>query len=300
MTEFTKIDAIVRAFYGNIDLARHGIDLHIETRGLPSGILGLMLGELLGDRYNYKNFSVDVAKELSALRELDCNHPGPEHGARRSYVNSWLERQIPPDCNLLDFGCGTGRYKDYYNKASKVTAVDVNPYALMHLRAFFPDREKYSLVCAPFTLTNFESESFDCILLSAVIGYMPNSTANIILDECTRLLKDGGKIVVALLPTKGIADVGTHHMHVTELPNTPGSFHRKYGCNEMKRNLTARGYSVESVSNHVVKLPHFLRKHTNHLYRYGLVQSVDRILCSKCLLSTWQIIAGKKQIADAR
>jgi SAM-dependent methyltransferase len=172
--------------------------------------------------------------------------------------------------------------------------VDVSLHALLHLRAFFPDRSRYSLHWAPLGLTDFPDDNFPSILLSAVIGVVTDSVAKIILDECHRLLRAGGTLIMALVPSRGPYEYLLGRGSLEENRNAPGTFFRKYTLAEIEAKLARRNLKVIHTSRHIVKLPPFLRASTNQFYRYKWVQWLDALINNLPGLSTWYIVVASK------
>jgi|GEM_PF-5761078 len=300
------VQPLVMRRFGQVDLQRAGIEARYPSPGflssLPSSLFGLLLGELLSDRYSYLMDEVrlpdeiDVEEEKRQLLLMEERHSGPEHGPRRAYANSLLSAEVPQGAHLLDYGCGSGRYKDYYERCGSVTCVDVNLHALLHLRAFFPDREKIKVIWAPLGFADLKPGSFDCLMASALIGYVCPSVAERLVDEFAFLLAPRGRLILALVPALSYSEWPVGRSRLNENPKRPGAFHCKYSRRQLRNLLEKRGLRTLNAGRHLLKLPRgFVRVSTNRLYRHRPMQVLDRLLNSVVPgLSTWHILAAEK------
>ena len=83
---------------------------------------------------------------------------------------------------LLDVGCGSNRLVRHYANG---VGIDVHPW---------PGAD----YVVPDTATlQWESGSFDTITIIAALNHIPNRVA--VLNECKRLLRPGGKVVITML-----------------------------------------------------------------------------------------------------
>ena len=93
---------------------------------------------------------------------------------------------------MLDAGAGTGRLAiRLHNAGAKVTALDLSPEMLSTIRRKKPGIE---VVEADMEAMPFEDSSFDMVFSSLAMVHLKR--VDRFLDECYRVLKDGGKAVV--------------------------------------------------------------------------------------------------------
>ena len=105
----------------------------------------------------------DALGETLALRRLKAVLP---------YVNG----------RLLDVGCGSNMLVRHYENG---VGIDVHPWPGADL-------------IVPVTATlQWESGTFDTITIVAALNHIPNRAA--VLDECRRLLRPGGRVVITML-----------------------------------------------------------------------------------------------------
>jgi ubiquinone/menaquinone biosynthesis C-methylase UbiE len=93
---------------------------------------------------------------------------------------------------VLDAGAGTGRLSvRLYDAGARVTALDISPEMLAKLKHKNPDIE---LIEGDMENMPFEDESFDMVFSSLALVHIKK--VDRFLDECYRVLKDDGKLVL--------------------------------------------------------------------------------------------------------
>ena len=101
---------------------------------------------------------------------------------------------------ILDMGCGTGSSTIMLKEAfpqAKVTGIDISPYMLVMAqhkakRADLSINWQQELAEA----SNFPDQSFDLISIAFLFHETPVKVSQAILQECQRLLKPGGQMVI--------------------------------------------------------------------------------------------------------
>lgn len=94
--------------------------------------------------------------------------------------------------DVLDAGAGTGRISiRLYNAGANVTALDISPEMLELLKKKEPN---IKCIEADMEAMPFEDEEFDMVFSSLAIIHLKKIDR--FLDECYRVLKDGGKMVL--------------------------------------------------------------------------------------------------------
>ena len=97
----------------------------------------------------------------------------------------------------LDIGCYTGYMTVMIaEKYKRVIGIDMLPHNIEVARELFarPNIE-YLVMDAQNIVSNFEEETFDCIVLTEVLEHIPHPY--MLIQSCHRLLKTGGTIVVS-------------------------------------------------------------------------------------------------------
>lgn len=115
-------------------------------------------------------------------------------------------KELPPG-RMLEIGCGRGeRLCLFRDMGWKVTGQDIDSKAVAHVKA----ARGFDVLCGELTSLGLESEQFDAIVMSHVLEHVPDIRH--ILSECFRLLKIGGRLIIAT-------------------PNANSFGHRKFGKN---------------------------------------------------------------------
>lgn len=102
---------------------------------------------------------------------------------------------------LLDVGCGTGLFLEYFSdKVKETVGVDYSKEMIDKAKLTFPN---HSFYIAPANCLPFESESFDLIICYSVFHYLNNyNTAIKVINELLRVTRPGGRIFLGDIPSK--------------------------------------------------------------------------------------------------
>jgi ubiquinone/menaquinone biosynthesis C-methylase UbiE len=121
------------------------------------------------------------------------------HGSRQHYcgILRELSAGFGHKINVLDVGCGTGRYFHCLHKVKRLVGIDFSLHMLEQARSPVHsnelDIEKIELLCADVGSLELTDESFDFIYSIGVVGeYAPLN--NLLLDKLYRLLAPKGKL----------------------------------------------------------------------------------------------------------
>lgn len=101
---------------------------------------------------------------------------------------------------ILDLGCGTGSTTLMLQEKfpdAQVIGLDLSPYMLMV--ADYKAKEKglsIKWVHGDAKKTNFKHNSFDLITVSLLFHETPVEISQVILQECFRILKPGGELII--------------------------------------------------------------------------------------------------------
>jgi ubiquinone/menaquinone biosynthesis C-methylase UbiE len=113
----------------------------------------------------------------------------------RADVRQWVTNRIPfpAGAELLDIGCGNGRYFPFYaTRGAKVVGIDLFSGMLESAsRAGTVD-----LVAADAGSLPFADESFDVVCLNHMLGFAPDPMQ--VLREAHRVLRPEGTVAVTL------------------------------------------------------------------------------------------------------
>ena len=109
---------------------------------------------------------------------------------------------------LLDLGCGNGSYTvELSRRAAWTCGLDVQ---FNHLKSFPGEIPRVQAVGERLP---FQDQSFDCITMIEVLEHTHSDTS--VLDECRRVLRSGGKLVL-FVPNK-LYPLESHPSHLAGL-----------------------------------------------------------------------------------
>jgi SAM-dependent methyltransferase len=112
-------------------------------------------------------------------------------------LSSWLHgicEQFTREIDVLDLGCGTGRYFHALTRVRRLVGIDVSRPMLERARqpAGDVDRTRLMLIEADFLIHEFDPESFDLVYAIGVLGeHSPFDFATV--ERVSRWLKPGGR-----------------------------------------------------------------------------------------------------------
>lgn len=101
--------------------------------------------------------------------------------------------------NILDLGCGWGTFCFAFAPlCEKITGVDFNENGidLCNRKLKKWKFQNITFLCADAQNTRLKSNSYDVIICADLFEHLYRDTFEKVLDECNRLLKKGGKLIV--------------------------------------------------------------------------------------------------------
>jgi len=136
--------------------------------------------------------------------------------------------------DVLEVACGTGQGLGYLSKIAKsLNAGDYSEKILEIARKHYGNR----ITLKQFDAQNlpYKDNSMDVIILFEAIYYL--SSAEKFISECRRVLRDGGKVLIA-----------TANKNLYDFNPSPYSY-KYYGVVELKELFTKQGFIVEFYGN---------------------------------------------------
>ncbi len=118
-------------------------------------------------------------------------------------VQARMAEQVGAGEHVLDIGCGTGSLTlRCAGRAARVTGIDISPQMLDMARekveaAGLEDQIELREMSAIDLDEAFGDGSFDAIVSSLVFSELSEDEQGFVLRECHRLLRDGGRLVIA-------------------------------------------------------------------------------------------------------
>jgi len=119
------------------------------------------------------------------------------------------------ELKILDFGCGYGSLtKILLDHQAKVTAVDIDPSAVITARCFIKAKRGLKIFQVRNGQLPLPNDSFDIVFLFDVIEHVKRPEFTI--KQCLRVLKPGGILYIEFTPYYGL--LGHHLYDFTKLP----------------------------------------------------------------------------------
>jgi 2-polyprenyl-3-methyl-5-hydroxy-6-metoxy-1,4-benzoquinol methylase len=143
--------------------------------------------------YDEHMFSPNADRDYVKMRSLDTPF--------QKYRIQKVSQIYTPhrDERVLDLGCGWGTFCFYFAPLCKnVTGLDFSKKSIELCREFSKkyNHSNIDFVCADAQNTGLKSESYDVIISADLFEHLYPETFEKVLDECRRLLKKGGKLVI--------------------------------------------------------------------------------------------------------
>ncbi|MCG8406311.1 MAG: methyltransferase domain-containing protein [Phycisphaerales bacterium] len=121
----------------------------------------------------------DVMNEYDVMRRLDV------------VFDEFLSKVDLNGRNVLDAGCGTGRFSERaVERGGRVTSLDIGARLLQRVRA----RCRAKPVCGDITRLSFPDDFFDVVISSECIEHTPSPQTAVM--ELLRVCRPGGHVVI--------------------------------------------------------------------------------------------------------
>ena len=201
----------------------------VNLNSIGSLLLKPLFKAMIGEERLRFYVSIDWQEASDRIRQPNLIYPQYYisvnfHGIKAGYLNplaaitydpvtayasppseTWIRQALidtidVPPTSILDLGCGTGSTTLMLKQAFKeatVIGLDLSPYMLIVAdykaqQAGLNIQWQHGLAEA----TGFPAESFDLITVSMLFHEAPPYISQLILQECFRLIKPGGKVVI--------------------------------------------------------------------------------------------------------
>ncbi len=151
----------------------------------------------LTDCTGYKEFKESLGEELEP---------------RFSEIIKYL--RITPGMRVLDIGCGRGEMVLYAAKrGAKAIGIDYATEAIKLAKLVLMKQKKEIAKNMQFLIMDakklkFSSNSFDLIIMTDVVEHLYPEELDNVFNECKRVLKPGGKMVIHTAPNRLFNDIG--------------------------------------------------------------------------------------------
>jgi ubiquinone/menaquinone biosynthesis C-methylase UbiE len=116
---------------------------------------------------------------------------------------AWVLGKVRPDDELLDMGCGTGRFTvPLAERVKAVSGLDLSPMMLATARKKLADRGLTAdLREGDMAALPFADESFDVVVCMLALMHIPRADRQQVFHEVARVLKPGGRLVMGVKNT---------------------------------------------------------------------------------------------------
>ncbi len=119
-------------------------------------------------------------------------------------VNNFIQKIPNNPLQILDLGCGNGKYIPLFKPLNQLTGIDNSSELLKIVTSRYPKVQTFN---SDVTSTNLESNSFDHIISIAVIHHLNTEERRIqMIQEIYRLLKVGGTGFITAWATSAISN----------------------------------------------------------------------------------------------
>jgi ABC-2 type transport system ATP-binding protein len=117
-------------------------------------------------------------------------------------IKRWLQTQFRRTDAVLELGCGTGTFSETVAPlVQDLIATDMSEPMLQQARAKLGGHSNVRFQKQDAYKTSFEESTFDAVLMVNLLHIVHDPA--LILRECGRVVRDGGKVVVADVTSQG-------------------------------------------------------------------------------------------------
>ena len=111
--------------------------------------------------------------------------------------------RLPEMGELLEFGCGTGRFTETVaEKTTRMFATDLSDSLLEAARTRIGDHPKVTVQKENCMATSFPAEAFDSVFMANLIHVVESPSATI--QECHRILRNSGILLIVTFTGHGM------------------------------------------------------------------------------------------------
>ena len=161
-------------------------------------------------------------------------------------IKRWLQNQFTPTDAVLELGCGTGTFSEAVAPLVKdLIATDMSEPMLDKARAKLGEHRNVRFEKQDAYETGFDESEFDAVLMVNLLHVVHDPAA--ILLECRRVVRDGGKIVLADVTSQGtplLAGVGLGLRYLRRWGRPPASS-RNLRLDELASLAQQAGFQVK-------------------------------------------------------
>ena len=161
-------------------------------------------------------------------------------------IKSWLQNQFTRTDAVLELGCGTGTFSEAVAPLVKdLIATDMSEPMLQQARAKLGRHSNLRFQKEDAYKTSFNESAFDAVLMVNLLHIVHDPA--LILEECSRVVRDGGRVVVADVTAQGtqlLAGIRLGLRYLRRWGRPPAS-NRNLSLNELVRLTQEAGFLVK-------------------------------------------------------
>ncbi len=162
-------------------------------------------------------------------------------------IKIWLQKQFVSTDDVLELGCGTGTFSEAVAPLVRdLTATDMSEAMLQQAGAKLGQHSNVRFQKQDAYNTSFEESTFDAVLMVNLLHVVHDPV--LILQECSRVLGEGGKVVVADITSQGtplLAGIGLGVRYLRRWGFPPAS-NRNVSLNALVRLTQEAGFLVKN------------------------------------------------------
>jgi len=152
---------------------------------------------------------------------------------------------------VIEFGCGTGRYtKEITKNAKHIVATDLSDEMLAVAKVQLSRFPNVTVQKADCWRTPFPSARFDTVFMVNVIHVIANPA--VALRESYRILRNGGKLLIASGTNYGAKEsdiVGRFNRYIERWGMLPSSYQPSLSPDELASLVKGAGFEVDVVEH---------------------------------------------------
>ena len=161
-------------------------------------------------------------------------------------IKGWLQDQFTRTDAVLELGCGTGTFSEAVAPLVKdLVATDMSEQMLQQAKAKLGEHSNVRVQKQDAYKTSFDESAFDAVLMVNLLHVVHDPAS--VLEECSRVVRDGGKIVVADVTSQGtplLAGMGLGLRYLRRWGRPPASS-RNMSLDELVRLTQEAGFLVK-------------------------------------------------------
>ena len=179
-------------------------------------------------------------------RTFDQDNPYIVGAGLNDEIKAWLQQQFARTETVLELGCGTGVFSEAVAPVvGHLTATDASEPMLQQASAKLGQYDNIKFQKQDALHTSFGEASFDAVFMVNLLHIVP--APELILEECRRVVKNDGKVIVIDITLRGapaLEKIGMVIRYVTRWGLPPAS-NRNMSLDELADLMQEAGFLVQ-------------------------------------------------------